>query len=315
MRMFTPIAALLAVVAAGTSLADDRKSDGSPTADLELVIVKRFPDVVRPGQILETGLVLRNTSPLGPHRVVRPGDGSDEGWREPHVWFEVHRKTADGAWAQAPKRKVVRCKSHKPDWREDVVEISAGGELDVRSWARDPSRYALQKPGAYRLTAHYAWRRQPVAGTDGDLGRMRDVPAFQIVSDAVPFTLERPLDVKIEVLGDVPANGASIGSVINVRGVNNTKKPLHWQPMEWKPQVEIEGGWLSKNDVVMPVDHDNPRELAPGGSSVAFAGWSARHDLKPDADAEVVRLTVALKSLRTGGGRIVSEPVEIRVAR
>jgi hypothetical protein len=144
---------------------------------------------------------------------------------------------------------------------------------------------------------------------------MREVGAFELVSDALPFIVERPLDVKVAVLTDVPLEGAAIGALIDVHGVNTTAKKLRWNPMDWKPQVRIEGGRLRKNKTVLPVDHDNPRDLPPGGTSVAFAGWSARHDLVPDADAKVVRVTVTLKHRKPGGGRIRGETVTIRVAR
>ncbi len=309
---------LTALVITGTRPAtgEDLDPDTSPAACLELVAVLNSPHVIQPGQPIETALTLRNTADDDPQLVVRPGDGSDDGRREPHVWFQVERQVGDDAWVEAPLRRLYRCKVFEPDWRDDVVSLAPGETLDVRSWAAGPGRYDLQEAGSYQLRAHYAWRREPVAGTsDGDLGRMADVPAFTVTSAAVPFTVIRPLDVRTEVLGSVPATGAPIGAVIDIHGVNTTDAPLDWSPREWEPQVTVEGGSLRKNDSAMPAAHDNPHTLPPGGSWVAFGTWSALNDLVPEPEAAVVRVTITLRSLVPGGPRIRAQTVDLPVAR
>jgi hypothetical protein len=125
---------------------------------------------------------------------VKSGDGSDSGWREPHLYATVERLDEAGEWTPLPPPGSARCAIYHPNWHPDVVDLAPGAALDLEWLDLAPSAYRDDRP--HRVTVHYEYRRQPVRECEGappppeGLGRMRDRPAFHLVSDPSELRFE-----------------------------------------------------------------------------------------------------------------------------
>ena len=149
------------------------------------------------GRALDLTPSIRNDSKSDHHFAVASGDGSQEGWREPHVWYSGYIDAGDGCWRPLESIRVGRCGMYDEHWLDEVVDL-APGQSAALEWISSPARTLdISEPGRVRLFLHYAYRAG--ANTKGsgvsttDLGPMADVGAFEIVSEAVEFELRQTL--------------------------------------------------------------------------------------------------------------------------
>jgi hypothetical protein len=107
------------------------------------------------------------------HRVVKPNDGSESGWREPEIFFE---REVDGKWVRGSK--PGRCGMFAQDWKKDIVELKPGEALPLDGYL--PRRCFDLRPTD--ATAPILYRRRCGAGrrspTPGPMERRR----FTLVS-------------------------------------------------------------------------------------------------------------------------------------
>src|SRR5262245_13942734 len=85
--------------------------------DLAVEVKPVTPDRVQTWWRVLIDARLVNRSRDRSHLVVRPGDGSDAGWREPHVFCTVEVDSGDGVWREGPNQELLRCGNHAADWR------------------------------------------------------------------------------------------------------------------------------------------------------------------------------------------------------
>ena len=78
--------------------------------DRELAIEVRLPKVVEVGESVQPEINLINRSERS-YLVVKPGDGSGVGWREPHVYYSAEIDVGGGRWQPIPKKWIGRCGS------------------------------------------------------------------------------------------------------------------------------------------------------------------------------------------------------------
>jgi len=199
-------------------------------ADLKLV-----PSVEGKDRVIEAGtqpyvsFKLVNTSKTRTHKVVKPGDGSECGWRDPWIHVSAEQRSVEGKWAAMQKLSYGRCGLFDSDWPKDVIELKPGEELALKDWY-DPSRFEFQFPGVVRLIGHYEYRA--VSGKtgkprpDAERGKMAGVPLFAIQSEPVEFTVIRPLDVRVKVKKSLTVGVATMASeVIEITVTNTSDKP------------------------------------------------------------------------------------------
>ena len=146
--------------------------------------------------VVELALVNRSSKPL---KVVKPGDGSNEGWREPHVYWTAETRAPGGVWSPLAPRRYARCGNYAPNWEKDVVDLAPGERLVLSGWVRSPGRVFDLKPGTrIRLVAHYDYRAAPPTKARGEEppsvprtdGPMKGVLPFKLASKAVEFEVE-----------------------------------------------------------------------------------------------------------------------------
>lgn len=182
----------------------------SPTAfraqiESDLAIEARLPKVVEVGESVQPEINLINRSGHASYLIVKPGDGSGIGWREPHVYYSAEIDLGDGRWQPVPRKPIGRCGVYDSDWQKDIVELKPGEKLPINTWLPTPDMTLdLLQPGKMRLYAHYAYnggkadktRKDELAQID--VGKMKGVPAFELTSAPVEFELTRPLELVIE---------------------------------------------------------------------------------------------------------------------
>lgn len=144
---------LAAVVAllAGSLAADDRKTPVREEADLSLHIEQvRKPGVA--GLKFKIRIVNEGSKPV---TLVRPGDGSESGWRTPIVgWSAI---PAGDKTKRHPRKfrppKIPRCGLMNPLKSKELVQVASGKTLEMTAgWIGGPR---ISRPGKYRVVLYY----------------------------------------------------------------------------------------------------------------------------------------------------------------
>ncbi len=169
-----------------TALAAENAAPGAhPDLKLEVYGSKQ----VAAGASVELKMHLLNTTKDKIVHVVKPGDGSESGWREPHVFYTAEVKQPDGTWAAAKRNGIGRCGLYNPKWQNDVVELKPGEKLELKDWILPVERVIeLKQPGSYRVQVHYSYREGKNAkGLGGNAlalpETLKDVNAYEVVSE------------------------------------------------------------------------------------------------------------------------------------
>lgn len=295
-------------------------------SDLRLQVELAGPKILPAGTPRSVSVTtLINTSKTATHHVVKPGDGSEVGWREPYVYWTATIDRGDGKPVPVPKEKYGRCGLFAWDWPKDAILLKPGEKLELNSWPM----LEFQQAGRVSLRAHYAYRRGKPgrsAVEKDQLGLMAGVPNFEIVSDPVVFDVVRPLDVRVKVRQALKAHvKARLSDLLEITLVNQSSEPIVCSSptlhADARLHLEIEGefgGWRPKLSKQRSTDGIQ-RQLKPG-EAVSLLG--------PDEFANgldgawvypkegKVRLRAGfMPTTWKGNARILSDWVEVRVEK
>jgi hypothetical protein len=240
-----------------------------PDLARDLKLVASFDGKPVPaGTAPQIGLELVNTSKANTYLVVRPGDGSEIGVREPHVHFTAESRNVQGKWEPLPGFTHRECGLFDWDWPKDVVELKPGEKLLVANKWIPTTDFHLQQPGRVRVVGPYEYRAgrnkdgKPL-GTE-NRGRMEGVPAFAVHSEPIEFDVIRPLDLKVRVKEPLKVGvEKNISDVIEVTLTNTTDKPLK----VYGSSLGLCGGGPEANNPQLTESGDRSRwwtELKPG---------------------------------------------------
>jgi hypothetical protein len=166
--------------------------------------------------------------------VVRPGDGSEMGWREPYVYFTAQREVLPEVWEDVPKGDISRCGNYDDAWDKDTTPLDPGRSMSLTErWYLTPeTALDLAEPGRVRIVAHYqyrrgagsSWRYDPRVSVPDEL---RGTPAFEVVSEPVEVRIVRPLEAVLTVKGALRVDGATaIGSELDLSLVNRSGEAI-----------------------------------------------------------------------------------------
>ncbi|MCI0588150.1 MAG: hypothetical protein L0323_15070 [Planctomycetes bacterium] len=178
--------------------------------DLAVEVRLKTPDRVQPWWPIWFDSFLVNRSKERTYPFVRPGNGSDAGWREPHVFCTTEFETGDGAWREAPREGGARCGNYSADWRGDVAILGPGESIPLE-WIRGPSFREVVGAKRLRFRVHYdygakpakaAWWNPPLPLPEG-LGDMVGVTPFEVVSPPVELEVLAPEVSKEEMEKDL----------------------------------------------------------------------------------------------------------------
>jgi hypothetical protein len=183
---------------------------------------------------------LVNESSHTTFRVVKPGDGSDAGWREPYVYLTSQVQNATDSATDVLLRGIGRCGNYSPNWLPDVVDLAPGQSIPLQ-WFHCPETC----PIAQRVSLHYEYRARPATrgtGSDderpleplenGGLGRMLGCAPFHVESD--------PLSIELEA---DEATKEQIESALRLRlRLSTDGARVHWPTLQaeaWLDNVSI----------------------------------------------------------------------------
>jgi hypothetical protein len=296
-------------------------------ADLRVRVELKSPKVIEAGTRPWVATALVNESKTAAHPVVRPGDGSEVGWREPHVYWTATLDRGDGKPVPVSAPDYGRCGLFAAGWPADARLLRPGDRVSLPEGPLPD----FQQPRRVRLRAHYAY--QAGGGQNSrsrvppdQLGLMAGVPAFAVASDPVEFDVVRPLDVGVRVKGRLKVHTkARLSDLLEVTLANQSRAPvtctsptLHGDA---RLGLEIQGefaGWRPSIDA----------ERAPDGAARALKPGEAVPLLGPGAFANgldgtweyPVPGTVRVRAVYTTttwkpGASIRSEWAEVRVEK
>ena len=248
---------------------------------LALGLKSKTPSRIEPGQPIELVPSIRNTSKTSPHAAVLSGDGSERGWREPHVWYSGFVDAGDGCWHPLPPRVIPGCGMYDEDWSDEVVQLAPGASAALE-WLPSPATTLdIPSEGHVRIFLHYAYR-QGKTDRDGDeghdLGAMEGTEAFELVSNPIEVELHQPLKLALTArthrgLGNV----SKLSDLVSLRLENTSSKARKVRPpatgiLEFEVVGEEEYGvsvdWRSGDDAL-------PLHRLGAGASVSLLGASS----------------------------------------
>ncbi len=177
-----------------------------PTKEqLERALVARLEWVGRP--VLNSwecpGLHVsfENVHPDTAFFMVKPGDGSMDGRREPTFRLEVEQQSVDGEWTAGPGQFTGGCGVYDANWLDEIIELKPGQRAEVGEWTYYPFGQ-WQRAGPHRVRLHYEFDARPAYASFGSdlnigFGPMTGYPAFTILSEYVEFEVRFPLTISI----------------------------------------------------------------------------------------------------------------------
>lgn len=191
---------------------------------------------------LEIDVDIVNRSTTDSHAVVLPRDGSEVGWREPHVRFSAEVQAEDGAWRTLPMQGLERCGLYDANWLDDVVTLAPGVAQRLDWMGSIPE---LPEHGRVRIRAHYAYKAgpslrdyedpEPIPLPEG-LGGMAGVAPFELVSAPLELLLEAPDCARSQIENDLALELTRASSTpayswepqrLNLRLVNRSNSRTH----------------------------------------------------------------------------------------
>jgi hypothetical protein len=169
--------------------------------DLALVMTRATIGPFDAGRDPKLTVALINRSHDHSYSVVLPADGSEVGWREPHVWFTVEALSGAGTWKTVESPMLGRCGNHDERWQDDVLEMAPKEERELDWFPFSPPE-ELADAATVRIVAHYRYRR-PIEGK-GVPPALQAMPSFELHSAPLELPVRRLVDLKLEALGPLP---------------------------------------------------------------------------------------------------------------
>lgn len=219
---------LLVLLAAGCAANVDGPPANGPDPGLVLRVEMLTPSVLMAGQSPGFKIALANGSAVVSYRVVKPGDGSEVGWRDPYIHWTGEIDLGDGEFVPLTKVELGRCGLMNRYGDEDVIRLAPGEELPLHF---TPS-FEFQQAGKVRLYAHYEYHagqrpRHAKKSNPVVLPSMNGVAPFTVTSPPVEFDIVRPYDAKVTVRKALKANATNrLSDILDVTFVNNTSRAI-----------------------------------------------------------------------------------------
>jgi len=206
--------------------------------DLTLTLRQATPASFEQGEDPHFVVVLKNTSADRTYPVVVSSDGSEAGWREPHVFYTVERRVAGTPWEAAAQEPLLRCGNYDVDWTKDIVALAPGQELTL-PWFTFYDQWDVVGASAMRVVAHYGYgdhvkdlRKVPPT--------LHPMPAFALASNALELAVEEPLALELRMKGPLPPASQPLAPAIDVVAVNRTTRALPFATADSGAVLELD---------------------------------------------------------------------------
>lgn len=255
--------------------------------DLSLTLGRLATDAFEIGHDPRLEVVLSNRSKTRSYPVVVSGDGSEAGFREPHVFYTVERRSSSSSpWEPATEQRVARCGNYDEDWTKDVVSLAPGEQI-VLPWFGFPSNWELD--GAYyaRIVAHYAYGEHAREERDAP-PELHGMPSYALASNALEVVIDPPLVLELSWLGTVPAADEPLSHSFAVVALNRGAGSLPFATADSGAllEIELEGdevtGEIGRHAIASGFSVDDARDrIAPGSRREVVGNVKAWNDELP----------------------------------
>jgi hypothetical protein len=309
-----------------------RAADAPDGLELDLALLTKGP--VQPGERIAFEVKLVNTSKSVTHKVVPAAEGSQHGWREPHVFWTATFVGKDGAERPAAAAPASGDGAlFVPDWWKDVRDLEPGASLAIGSMSPPWQVFDVQEDGTLRLVAHYKWnlgretRGDPLSGgasAPADLGGMKGVAAYDIASKPADIEVRRWFEVIAKMTGTFKAGiAAPLSSVVDVSVHSLSACVRRFDPAEWNVAVVVDPKSETEPELtdVAPKKGAPAFELVDGATTPLLRGspLGAGRDvtLRFDAAGKArIAVTFERSTPKDGvGPRLRSNWIEVDVAK
>jgi hypothetical protein len=178
------MAVLIVAFGPASLIAADKEKGSEPAPEVTAQLETTTP-ILKPGEQPQFTLTLTNRSSREV-LLVKPGDGSDCGWRTPvTTWLiDGERRAERGA-------RCGNINRLKPD---EVVVLKPGEKLKETDWLGNPS---LALPGKYKLSVRYVhdpkltWKGVPLGKHDAAaMERITASRRVEVESNAVEIVVK-----------------------------------------------------------------------------------------------------------------------------
>lgn len=227
-------------------------------------------------------VVLANSSRSRAYPIVLSNDGSESGWREPHVWYTVERKLAGGNWENAPAHRGGRCGLYASDWEKDVQTLAPGAEV-VLPWFEFYAQWDLDDATHVRVVAHYAYgdhakdlRKVPPL--------LHTMPAYELASKPMELAVEAPVTLELRLKGKLPASGDALAPLVDVVAINRSKTPQAIATADSGASLSLEVEYTAKDGqtqrarVSTSYSTDYARDKLAPGARLSVVGAAKAQD-------------------------------------
>jgi hypothetical protein len=237
--------------------------------DLTLTLRRATTEPFELGRTAQFQIVLANHSRDRSYPIVLSSDGSDAGWREPHLFYTVEQRTGSEVWQTPPLRPLGRCGVYDVDWTKDVVVLAPGKEV-ILPWSQFYDQWGLEGAAQVRVVAHYVY---------GDHARdlskvppvLHSMPPYALTSNALELTVDPPITLELTLKGALPRPGERLSPAVDVVALNRGSVPLHFATADTGANLvlEVEGqeadGRTTLYDISTSISVDDAKErIAPG---------------------------------------------------
>ncbi len=172
-------------------------------SDLQLRAELKSGGTLTAGANHWVAVALVNTSRTVTHRVVKPGHGSEIGYREPHTTWSATVDRGDGTRVPITDERSYgycgTCLDSSANWLQDVISLKPGERLELVIL----QKFEFQRPGRVRLRAHYEYHAGDKRAENGfrpeNFPVLEGMAPFKLASNPVEFDVVRPLDVQVRV--------------------------------------------------------------------------------------------------------------------
>jgi hypothetical protein len=196
--MFGVAAVLIPLV--GCAAPDDPPSATTETTESPVLRISTLQTQVPEGESPKITITLTNNQG-NPITLVKPGDGSDCGWRTPIVgWSVLPFKEGETARhpADPPLIRGLRCGNINPLKQDEVITIGADKSAPLREWAGVP---AFPAPGRYSVVFYYrndpalVWKGLPLGQHDPEaMKQVRNSLKCALRSNELQFVVKARKD-------------------------------------------------------------------------------------------------------------------------
>jgi len=240
--------------------------------DLSLSLTRITGGPFEPGVDPQLRVSLTNRSHDRAYPIVLVRDGSEMGWGEPYAWFDVTVRRPGEAWRPAPFLRYMRCGNYyEDDWRKDVVLLQPGRSALMPDM---PFYFHAEYDDATetRIVARYSYgdeAKDPLHVPPA----LHVMPAYALESAPLVLQIERPLTLKLELLGKLPrSSGQPLSAILSLTATNVSTHPVPFASWSSGALVGFEVQLVSDpNGYGLSVEELSPtrdatEQLAPGES-------------------------------------------------